>query len=288
MTYVETIIALVGINILIILGMFLITGMTGMFTLGHGAMVTSGAYITALLCKFTNMPVTLTILISVLSVGVVAALLGMVALNLRADYFVLATFGFSEGLTAVLTLATSLTGGANGLRGAPQVVNIPIVWTVVVAGIIFVAILKNGSFGRKCIAVRDDPLAADTLGIPVYQHKVIVFSIGSMMAALGGCLYVHLTSYVEPSQFGWMESAEWMIIIFFGGRYSLTGTVFSAIILNVIPEFLQAAKEWRTVVYCIIILIVLSFKPSGIFGEKELPLRRFAGLIKRKTMKGSR
>jgi branched-chain amino acid transport system permease protein len=136
-----------------------------------------------------------------------------------------------------------------------------------------VAKLKNANFGRRSLAIRDNELAAETLGIATYHHKLTAFVIGSLFAAIAGCLYVFYTSYVEPGMFGWLKSAEWIIMVFFGGRGSITGTVLSSLVLLSLPELLRFADEWRTIIYCITVIIILSYRPNGVLGDKEFSVK---------------
>lgn len=253
------------------MGLLLITGMTGMFTLAQGSMVSVGAYIAALVSTRLGFPLPLSICVATLGTALVSCVLGMAVLKLKQHYFALATFLFAQFINGLLTLTSSLTGGASGYVGVPIGVKFGTVWICVIAVTVLVAYLKSTSFGRKCYAVRDDALAAEALGVNIYLHKVLVYSLGSAFAGLAGALYVHYMSCIDPATFNWMKSAEWLIIVFFGGRSSLTGTLISSAVLLVLPEVLRSAQELRTIVYCVLILLVLSFKPTGMLGDKEPP-----------------
>ncbi len=274
-SYIVSIFTSVGICILPVLGLLLITGMTGMFTLAQGAMVCVGAYISAIVSTRLGFPIPLSIITATIGTALVASILGMAVLKLKQHYFALATFLFAQFINGVLTLTSSLTGGASGYVGVPIGVKFGTVWTAVLAAIVLVAYLKSTGFGRKCYAVRDDALAAEALGVNIYLHKVIVYALGSAFAGLAGALYVHYMSCIDPTTFNWMKSAEWLIIVFFGGRSSLTGTLISASILLVLPEALRSAQELRTIIYCVLILLVLSFKPTGMLGDSELPFGKW-------------
>lgn len=275
-SYVISVLTSVGICILPVLGLLLITGMTGMFTLAQGSMVCIGAYIAAIVSTRLGFPLPLSIVTATIGTALVACLLGMAVLKLKQHYFALATFLFAQFINGVLTLTTSLTGGASGYVGVPIGVKFGTVWLTVLGAVILVAYLKSTNFGRKCYSIRDDALAAEALGIKIYQHKVLVYTLGSALAGLAGALYVHYMSCIDPATFNWMKSAEWLIIVFFGGRSSLTGTLISASILLVLPEVLRSAQEMRTIIYCVLILLVLSFKPTGMLGDSEPPFGKWA------------
>ena len=163
----------------------------------------------------------------------------------------------------------------------PQYTNF---WAVLATVIICLAIVisyKHSKYGRQCLALRSDELEAKAMGINVERLKLITFLIASVMTSFAGVLYVFYTSYVEPGAFGWVVSAEWTIIVFVGGINSLTGAVAASILLTGLPEMLRFASEWRIVIYCVIVLLIINFRPTGIFGENELSLRRIKQFIKK-------
>jgi len=214
--------------------------------------------------------------------GLLAGLMvGIPTVRLRRDYISLVTFGFGEAIIATLNNSTNITGGATGLSGVPQFTNF---WAVLITVIICLAIVisyKHSKYGRQCLALRSDELAAKAMGIHVERLKLITFLIASVMTSFAGVLYVFYTSYVEPGAFGWVVSAEWTIIVFVGGINSLTGAVAASILLTGLPEMLRFASEWRIVIYCVIVLLIINFRPTGIFGENELSLRRIKQFMKK-------
>jgi len=129
---------------------------------------------------------------------------------------------------------------------------------------------KRSRFGRQCLALKTDELAARSMGIDVDRLKMTAFVFSAAVTGYAGVLYAFYTSYVEPNNFNWNKSAEWIIMVFFGGIGSLSGAVLSAIILGSLPEILRFASEWRIVAYCLIVLAVINFRPSGLLGELEL------------------
>lgn len=267
MGYYLSILAFAGINAIAVMGSFLLTGMTGMVSFGQAAMMGIGAYVSGVLTAKYGFPVLPAFLIALSFTAVFAAFLGSITLRLRQDFFALATFVFSEAMNGVLALATTITGGANGLFGIPMVVKTSTVWITLIVIILITMLLTFSGFGRRSQAIRDDALAADAMGIPVFRHRMTVFVITSVMAALAGCLYGHYTSFIDPSMFGWMQSAEWMLLVFVGGRGNLFGTLASSAILLALPEVLRAVNIWRTIVYGVLVLIMLNFRPEGLFGN---------------------
>ncbi|MGA3173983.1 MAG: branched-chain amino acid ABC transporter permease [Syntrophorhabdales bacterium] len=281
MEYLLSTLTFTGIALIGVLGTYMVTGLTGLFSFGQAAFLAIGAYVSAVLFKNLGLPLPLAALAAVL-VGLAAGLLvGLPTVRLRRDYISLVTFGFGEAIIAVLNNTTNITGGAMGLSGVPQHTSFPLVFISVVVCLAVVVSYKNSKYGRQCLALRNDELAAKSMGINVERLKLITFLIASVMTSFAGVLYVFYTTYVEPGAFGWVVSAEWMIIVFVGGVNSLTGAVVSTVLLTGLPEFLRFASEWRIAIYCVIVLLILNFRPSGMFGQHEISLSFLRRLVRK-------
>lgn len=280
-SYYLSVFTFVGISIIGVLGTYLVTGLTGMFSLGQSTLMAVGAYCAGITVVKMGFPVPIAFVVAILITAILAFLIGAVALRLRQDFFALVTFGFGEAIRAILNNAVSLTGGASGLAGVPMKVTFPLVAVCLAVAIFVTYRLKKSNLGRRSMAIRDNELAAEVLGIPAYRHKLLVFVIGSVFAGFAGCLYVFYTTYIEPATFGWLKSAEWIIMVYFGGRGSITGAVVSGLVLLSLPELLRFADEYRTIIYCISVILILSFRPNGIMGDKELSLKGIVQTAKR-------
>lgn len=273
MEYIFTILTFTGITLIGVLGSYLVTGLTGLFSFGQAAFFSVGAYTAAVLVKNLEVPFLLAVP-AAMAVGLVAGLIvGYPTVRLRRDYISLVTFGFGEAIIALLNNSTNLTGGAMGLSGIPRYTNFAVVWGSVAICLALVAGYKYSKFGRQCLALRTDELAAKAMGINVYRVKLVTFLFAAAMTSYAGVLYAFYTTYVEPGAFGWIVSAEWIIIVFVGGINSLTGSVFATLLLTGLPEVLRFASEWRIAAYCIIVLLIINFRPIGLFGEFELTLQ---------------
>jgi branched-chain amino acid transport system permease protein len=279
--YVASTLTFTGITLIGVLGVYMVTGLTGLFSFGQAAFLAIGAYVSAVLYKSLGLPLPLAALVAML-VGLAAGLLvGLPTVRLRRDYISLVTFGFGEAIIAVLNNTANITGGAMGLSGVPQRTGFLLVLASVLVCVAIVISYKNSKYGRQCLALRNDELAAKSMGINVERLKLLTFLVASVMTSFAGVLYVFYTTYVEPGAFGWVISAEWMIIVFVGGVNSLTGAVVATVLLTGLPEFLRFASEWRIAIYCIIVLLILNFRPSGIFGEHEISLRFLRQLFRK-------
>jgi len=279
--YILSTLTFTGISLIGVLGVYLVTGLTGLFSFGQAAFLAIGAYVSAVLVKNFAVSLPLAAIIAMLTGLLAGLVVGVPTVRLRRDYISLVTFGFGEAIIATLNNSTNITGGATGLSGVPQYTNF---WVVLVTVIICLAIVigyKHSKYGRQCLALRSDELAAKAMGINVERLKLITFLIASVMTSFAGVLYVFYTSYVEPGAFGWVVSAEWTIIVFVGGINSLTGAVAASILLTGLPEMLRFASEWRIIIYCVIVLLIINFRPTGIFGENELSLRRIKQFIRK-------
>ena len=273
MEYIFTILTFTGITLIGVLGSYLVTGLTGLFSFGQAAFFSVGAYTAAVLVKNLEVPFLLAVP-AAMAAGLVAGLIvGYPTVRLRRDYISLVTFGFGEAIIALLNNSTNLTGGAMGLSGIPRYTNFAVVWGSVAICLALVAGYKYSKFGRQCLALRTDELAAKAMGINVYRVKLVTFLFAAAMTSYAGVLYAFYTTYVEPGAFGWIVSAEWIIIVFVGGINSLTGSVFATLLLTGLPEVLRFASEWRIAAYCVIVLLIINFRPIGLFGEFELTLQ---------------
>ena len=209
------------------------------------------------------------------------SVVGLPTVRLRRDYISLVTLGFGEAIIALLNQTQSITGGALGFSGIPKKTTLTLALVSAILCIFFVSCFKRSKYGRQCIAARSDELAAKAMGINVPKIKMIALLISVAVTAYAGALYAFYTTYVDPGIFGWKKSAEWVIMVFFGGVNSLTGSLFSTVLLTILPETLRFAADYRTVFYAILVLIIINFKPEGIFGEYELSPSKLIKLFKR-------
>ena len=279
MDYVVTTLTFTGITLIGVLGTYLVTGLTGLFSFGQAAFLAIGAYVSAVLVKNVAVPFPLAAVVAVAAGALVGAIVGFPTVRLRRDYISLVTFGFGEAIIAVLNDSANTTGGAMGLSGIPRYTSPLVVLASVVLCLFIVWNYKYSRYGRQCLALKSDELAARAMGIHVTRLKLVTFVLAAAMTSYAGVLYGFFTTYVEPGAFGWTVSAEWIIIVFVGGINSLTGAVVAALLLTGLPEMLRAASEWRITIYCIVVLVIINVHPSGLLGERELSLRSLRRLL---------
>lgn len=278
--YQLSLIMLACISIITVSGVFSMTSLAGMFSLGQAAYMSICAYLTFCLAKYLNLPILVTAVIGILASGLVALIVSLPTLKLRRDYFALMSVAFGEMVSSIVILLGDWTNASIGFSKIPKVKHL--VWIIlgITALIVFmVRNLKYSRFGRMCIALKTDEIAARSFGIDVYRLKVKIYVLASMIAGVGGICYGLRNRVISPDAFGWSLSAEMQILLFFGGTNSLTGSVISAAALKVLPEFLKGIKlfgvnlqDCRTIIYCLLIVIVINFRTQGILGERELSL----------------
>lgn len=250
-----------------VLSVYLLTGLTGLFSLGQGAFVTIGAYTAAIGTLRYGFPVWFSIVLAVL-VGIIGGILiGVPTLKLRRDYFLLITFGFGEMVRALLLWTAQLTGGAMGIAGIPYAAGLPLIAASTLVILLLIANLTKSNFRRNCIAIRDDELAAQAVGINVYGHKIKVFILAAAISSFGGALYAFNIMFIEPNLFDWLESAKLIIIIFVGGMNSLAGVFVMSLIYYTFGEFFRFANVWRDVILGVLVVMVIIFRSQGLFGD---------------------
>ena len=278
--YQLSLIMLACISIITVCGVFSMTSLAGMFSLGQAAYMSICAYLTFCLARYLHLPILVTAILGIAGSGLVALIISLPTLKLRRDYFALMSVAFGEMVSSIVILLGDWTNAAIGFSKIPKVKNL--VWLIlgITALIIFmVRNLKYSRFGRMCIALKTDEIAARSFGIDVYRLKVKIYVLASMIAAVGGICYGLRNRVIAPDAFDWSLSAEMQILLFFGGTNSLTGSVISAAALKVLPEFLKGVKlfginlqDCKTIIYCLLIVIVINFRTQGIMGEHELSL----------------
>lgn len=270
MTLYMNIFTQICITLVAVAGIYVLTGLTGMFSLGQAAFMAVGAYASGIFVVKMGLPFPVACAGAVILAVSIGYLVGIPTVRLRRDYISLVTLGFGEAITALLNRTTKLTGGASGFIGIPKKTTFLLAFLSAAAAVLLVNWFKNSKYGRQCIAIRGDELAAKAMGINVPKIKITAFLLSVALTAFSGCLYAFYITYVDPSIFGWKKSADWVIMVFFGGVNSLTGSILGATILSGLPEVLRGLANYRSIIYAVLVLLIINFKPSGILGEHEI------------------
>ncbi|MDD4564195.1 MAG: branched-chain amino acid ABC transporter permease [Eubacteriales bacterium] len=270
-SFYEITIATICINIILAVSLNLVTGFTGQFSLGHAGFMSIGAYV----CAIISMRIgtvggfLLGLLAGALAATVVGILIGIPTLRLKGDYLAIATLGMAE-IIRVVFLNLEITNGAAGLNGIPRYANWLWLYFFTVMAIVIINNFLKSSPGRACIAIREDEIAAESMGINTTKYKVIAFAVGAFFAGLAGGLYASYFYFLKPDLFGFMKSVDILVIVVLGGLGSLTGSVIAAILLGLITTFLQSFTAVRMIVYAVLLVVIMIFRPQGLMGSKEI------------------
>jgi len=259
----------IGINIILALGLNLITGVTGQLSMGHAGFMSLGAYTSAILSMHFGTPFFLAIIAGALLAALFGFLIGIPTLRLDGDYLAMVTIGFAE-IIRVFFLNFEPGGKAVGLSGIPQETTFTIVWIIVIVVIILNSKLFKSRVGRSLYAIRENEIAAESCGINTTRMKVLAFTVGSLLGGLGGGLYAHYMYYINPQDFGFMKSIEILNMVVLGGMGSIPGTIIGVIILTLAPEVLRVVAEYRLLVYGALLVILMIFRPNGLLGDVRI------------------
>ena len=267
----------IGISILMGLGTNLVLGFSGQFTLGQAGFMAIGAYATAIMTQQnpTYGGFYLSMLVGVLIAVVVALIFGIPTLRLKGDYLAIATLGMAEIIRILIVNGGDLTNGAAGLTGILPYTTWPVIFAFVVVITILVLNFLRSSMGRQVIAVREDEIAAEAMGVNVTKMKVLIFVMGAIISSIAGSLYVGYIGTVVPKDFTIMKSIDYLIIAVLGGLGSITGTILAAVALGILTMFLQNISNLRMIIYSLALILVMIFRPGGLLGTKEFTLSRF-------------
>ena len=276
-----------GINIILAVSLNLVNGFTGQFSMGHAGFMSVGAYTSSFLAlqlydkapsAFEEPYVMFTFAGLILCAGLVAAVMGYIvglpSLRLRGDYLAIVTLGFGE-IIRVVFLNMDAVGGARGIPGIPKLTTLSWVYTVAVITVFFVWRLVTSSHGRGLLAVREDEIAAQSVGVNTTQSKVRAFALGAFFAGTAGALFAHYLTFINPQTFDFNKSFEVIIMVVLGGMGSITGSVVAALILTFLREYLRLLQDYtqvdlRMIIYSLLLIVMMLNRPNGIFGRKEI------------------
>ena len=294
MAYYFRIIILIGINIILAVSLNIINGHAGQFSMGHAGFMAIGGYMSAFVTYFYAGPyvdklpdgtqklvLQNVFFLGALLVGGLAAalagyLVGLPSLRLRGDYLAMVTLGFGE-IIRVIFLNVEKLGAARGLSGVPPWGNF--FWVFFFAWVTIMVSMRmvNSSVGRAFLAVREDEIAAESMGVDTTRYKVKAFVIGSFFAGIAGGLFGHYMAYLNPTMFQFVKSFEVIAMVVLGGMGSISGSIVAAIILTFLPEGLRSLKDLlhtqsdpRMVIYSIMLIVLMLTRPQGLLGRREL------------------
>lgn len=279
--YYVQIVQQIGINIILAVGLNLIVGFSGQFSLGHAGFMAIGAYSVGIIGKMLPSygGFAIALIVGMVLAGLVALLVGLPTLRLKGDYLAIATLGVAEIIRILIINGGQLTNGAAGIMSIPLFTNWQLVYVFVVITTILTVNFLRSPIGRSTISVREDEIAAESVGVNPTAVKVTAFVIGAMTAAIAGGLHAGYVGTIVPKDFAFMASVNVLIIIVLGGLGSITGTFVAAIVLGILNVFLKSYADISMIIYSLALILLMIFRPGGLLGTKELS---FSGLFKKK------
>jgi branched-chain amino acid transport system permease protein len=271
----------VGINITLAVSLNLVNGYTGQFSLGHAGFMCIGAYCSASVTMFavprffdgvvspSNVALSAVVfIVALLCAGLAAAVAGLLvgapSLRLKGDYLAIVTLGFGE-IIRIVFLNIPAVGGARGLPGVPTYTTF--FWSYAVAFITIYVVLAmvHSTYGRGFIAVHDDEVAAEAMGINTTKYKIIAFAVSAFFAGVAGGLHAHFKTFISPNGFDFMRSIEIVVMVILGGMGNTIGVIAAAILLTVLPEVLRPIQDYRMIIYSLLLIILMLTRPQGLF-----------------------
>ncbi len=291
--YWSGILIMVGVNIILAVSLNIATGYLGQLPLGHAGFMAVGAYTGGIFIKSTPaadllkagnaaacLPyIIAALLLSAVVAGIFGLIIGIPALRLRGDYLAIITLGFGEIIRVVLTNIDSLLGfkftyGAAGLKRIPKFSGFHLVFVCVVLSCMLIHMIMKSRHGRAILSIRENEIAAESVGINTTYYKTMAFVVSAMLAGVAGCLYAGYLGSLYPATFRFMKSIEILVMVVLGGMGSMLGSILSATVLTILPELLRSVADYRMVAYSLALVLMMIFRPKGLLGSYDFSMSR--------------
>ncbi|MDR2481780.1 MAG: branched-chain amino acid ABC transporter permease [Spirochaetaceae bacterium] len=292
--YAARILTLGAVNAVMAVSVNVITGITGQLSIGQAGFMAIGAYSCVFFTLDLGIPIPLSVLLASVVTAAAGFFIGFPTLKLSGDYLAIVTLGFGEIIRVILINLKQITGGANGRTFVTPLATRPdfTFLTAITSLVIIIILLQNfmrSTFGRAILAVREDEIAACSNGIGVFRYKMTGFIIASFIAGIGGCLYAMVNYLVKADIASFNKSIDYLIFVVLGGMGSITGSVLAAYVLTYFQEMLRFLQEYRLLIYPLLLIFVMLFRPQGLLGMRELSFlgfyRRISSFIRRKSQR---
>ncbi|MEP9353082.1 branched-chain amino acid ABC transporter permease [Xanthobacter sp. KR7-65] len=250
------------LNTLLAYGVWLALS-ANMFTLGTGGFMAAGAYCSVFLTMQVGVPFAFAVLAGGVLAAAIALVIGAPVLKLRGDYFMLATFAFTEVVRVIALNWDAVTGGAIGIYGIPRHTETWQLVVLVLIAIYFVFALRRSYFGRSIAAIRQDDVMSQAMGVNVFAQRLSLFIASGFVSGGVGGLAAHMNFFIGPSDFGLIRSVDALAYPILGGVNALLGPLVGAIFTTILPELLRFSSQWREILMGLLILAVVLFLPGG-------------------------
>ena len=295
--YYARVVNLIGIAITLAVSLNLINGLAGQFSLGHAGFMAVGGYSATYVTVFHGQQIagligsslgevagsalvmTISLVVGAIAAAAAGLVVGVPSLRLKGDYLAIVTLGFGE-IIRVIILNIPAVGGATGFTNTTPITNFFWIFSMAILTIIIVANIRSSTFGRALSAIREDEIAAEAMGINTTRYKVIAFVISAALAGVAGGLSGQLfANPLNPQNLNFVKSIEVIVMIVLGGIGSITGAVFGAATITILPEALRDVDRqfpgMRMVIYSLLLILLMIFRPQGLLGRRELSLDWF-------------
>jgi branched-chain amino acid transport system permease protein len=275
--YIASVLVTICANVVAVIGLALLTGYTGMFSLGHAGFMCIGAYAAVLLNKYFMVPYVFALILGGFASVLISLVIGYPTLRnkLRGDYFAICMLGFGTVVRLVLNnMNNPITNGALGITNIPKL-------TTLWSALLFMSVLVyfmwnfvNSQYGKNCIAIQQQEVAAEMMGVSIVRTKLLSLAISAFYCGVSGGLLGFWLQYIAPATFSDTRSNDLLATLVTGGTNSITGPFFAAMLLTTMLEYLRFLVNWRLVVYGLLYIFIMRFRPEGIMGYKEFSFKK--------------
>lgn len=282
--YLMSLVIFACVNIIAVSGLVLLTGYTGIFSIGHAGFLAVGGYAAVIVFKYLGVPFLPAIVFGGLCAVVVSVIIGYPALRnkMAGDAFAIVMLGFVAVVRISISNIYPVFQGAHGISEIPR---LSTVWTVVPITVVMVVLMRNflkSQYGKNCVAVQQQELAAEMVGVDIVKTKLVSLMISAFYGGVSGGLFSFFATYIAPTTFAEAKSDDLLASVVLGGMGSLSGPMLAAVVLVVLPEVLRFLQLWRLVFYGAAFVLIMQFKPEGLMGYQEISWKWFVGLFKKK------
>ncbi|MEW6580386.1 MAG: branched-chain amino acid ABC transporter permease, partial [Chloroflexota bacterium] len=288
--YRELVLIYMGVNIMLAISLNLVNGFMGEFSVGHAGFMAVGAYVASVLTMWLfidervfgqavlSVPgwaLPIGFLIALAAGGVAAALAGLLvafpSFRTRGDYLAIVTLAVNFIVTGVINNIEAI-GGPRGLNGVPLWTNLRWIFVMTILSVVAIHHLVSSTFGKGIVAIREDEIAAELMGVHTRRVKLVAFLVSSFIAGVAGGLFAHVLAYVNPGVFGILKSTEALVMVYLGGMGSISGSVIAAVLFTILLEAFRPLAVLKWVVIPLILILLMLYRPQGLFGFREINL----------------
>ncbi|WP_311677906.1 branched-chain amino acid ABC transporter permease [Sneathia vaginalis] len=275
------------IAILFAVSLNITVGLMGQLNLGFAGFISIGAYTGAVITRAmsnVNINDNIKLVIALIVAGIVAGIFGVIVsaltLRLKGDYLAIITLAFGEMVRYIIQNIDFL-GGAAGFKNIPIITNFTNTYIVTIISLIIIIRLMTSGYGRLVLSIREDEIASENIGINTNMVKIYGFFISSFFAGVAGVLFAHNLGVLSPDKFSFVYSIEILVMVVFGGIGSITGSIVSASFITIINELLRQVSEYRVLIYSVVLIMIMIFRPEGLLGTSELTLKKIKEKIRK-------